>query len=69
MADKLTSSTASRRLLDLAGAAEYLNDTPRHVRSLWERRQIAAVRVGRKLRFDPRDLDRYIDSQRVEAVM
>ena len=27
-----------------------------------------AVRIGRKVRFDPRDLDRYIESQRVEAI-
>jgi hypothetical protein len=41
------------RLLDLDGAANYLHDTPRHVRSLWERRELAAVRIGRKIRFDP----------------
>jgi excisionase family DNA binding protein len=56
------------RLLDLEGAASYLHDSPRHVRSLWERRELAAVRVGRKIRFDPRDLDRYIDAQRVQVV-
>jgi len=49
-------------------AANYLHDTPRHVRSLWERRELAAVRIGRKIRFDPADLDRYIDSQRVKAL-
>lgn len=56
------------RLLDLDGAAKYLHDTPRHVRTLWERRELAAVRIGRKIRFDPDDLDRYIDSQRVKAL-
>ena len=56
------------RLLDLEGAAKYLHDCPRHVRSLWERREIAAIRIGRKIRFDPEDLDRYIDSQRVKAL-
>ena len=56
------------RLLDLDGAANYLHDTPRHVRSLWERRELAAVRIGRKIRFDPVDLDWYIDSQRVKAL-
>jgi excisionase family DNA binding protein len=50
------------RLLDLDGAASYLHDTPRHVRSLWERRELTAVRIGRKIRFDPVDLDRSIDS-------
>ena len=56
------------RLLNFDGAANYLQDTPRHVRSLWERRELAAVRIGRKIRFDPVDLDRYIDSQRVKAL-
>ena len=56
------------RLFDLEGAAKYLHDSPRHVRSLWERREIAAIRIGRKIRFDPEDLDRYIDSQRVKAL-
>ena len=56
------------RLLDLDGAADYLNDTPRHVRSLWERHELSAVRIGRKIRFDPVDLDWYIDSQRVKAL-
>jgi excisionase family DNA binding protein len=56
------------RLLDLAGAAEYLGDSERHVRALWERREIAAVRIGRKVRFDPADLDRYIEAQRVPAL-
>jgi excisionase family DNA binding protein len=69
MTESPTAATPSfGRLLDLAGAAAYLNDSPRHVRSLWEHRQIAAVRIGRKVRFDPRDLDRYIESQRVEAI-
>jgi excisionase family DNA binding protein len=59
----------TNRLLDLAGTAAYLHDTERHVRSLWERREIAAVRIGRKVRFDRDDLDRYIDSKRVPARM
>ena len=58
----------SGTLLDLAGAAVYLHDSERHVRSLSERREIAVVRIGRKVRFDPADLDRYIESRRVEAV-
>jgi len=68
MNDDPNNLTGSERLLDLNGAARYLNDSPRHVRSLWARREIAAIRVGRKVRFDPRDLDRYIETQRVEAV-
>ena len=68
MTDNPIVPSDARRLLDLAEAARYLNDSPRHVRSLWERRQIAAIRVGRKVRFDPRDLERYIEARRVEPV-
>ena len=68
MTNDSDTASSGKRLLDLAGAARYLNDSPRHVRSLWARREIAAIRIGRKVRFDPKDLDRYIEAQRVEAV-
>jgi excisionase family DNA binding protein len=68
MTEYPTAPPTVERLLDLIGAAAYLNDSPRHVRTLWERRELAAVRVGRKVRFDPKDLDRYIDAQRVHAI-
>lgn len=55
-------------LLDEAGAGIYLGTTPRHIRALWQRREIAAVKVGRLVRFRPEDLDAYIARQRVEAV-
>lgn len=58
----------AERLLDYAAAATYLCTTERHVRKLWETRQIAAIKVGGLIRFDPCDLDAYIGSRRVEAV-
>jgi len=54
-------------LLDYDQAAAYLNTSARHVRQLWQKRQLSAVKVGRLVRFDTRDLDRFIDSHRVEA--
>lgn len=55
-------------LLDYAGAAEYLATTERHVRQLWNQREIAAVKVGKLVRFQPADLDAYIRRRKVEAV-
>lgn len=49
------------RLLDTAGAAEYLGESESKVRGWVERRQIPFMKVGRSLRFDVRQLDRWIE--------
>lgn len=51
-------------LYDVPGAAKYLSTTERHIRDMWNKRQIPAIKVGRKLRFHKDDLDAYIDSHR-----
>jgi len=43
-------------LLDYDGAARYLCTTPRHVRELWAKRHLAAIEVGRSVRFRRRIL-------------
>lgn len=55
-------------LLDWDGAAERLGVTPRMVKELWAKRQLAGIRVGKHVRFDVADVDRYIDDHRVEVV-
>ena len=55
---------ADSPLLDKAGAAEYLATTERHVQDLWDKRQIPAIKIGRKVRFHKDDLDRYIEERR-----
>lgn len=55
-------------LLDENGAAQYLGTSSRHVRELWAQRKLAAVKVGRLVRFRIEDLDAFIDENRVEAV-
>lgn len=57
----------TRRLLDQAGAAEYLGLTQDQVRALKYRRVLPFVKVGRSLRFDVRDLDRFIEMNKVDA--
>jgi excisionase family DNA binding protein len=56
------------RLLDYEAAAIYLCTTPRHVRELWARRQLAAIKVGRSVRFRRTDLEAFISANRVKAV-
>jgi excisionase family DNA binding protein len=55
-------------LLNTEEAAAYLGTSPRHVRKLWSERKLAAVLVGRLVRFDRGDLDAYVTSRRIEAV-
>ena len=55
-------------LLDLVQASRYLGTSERHLRRLWQERRIAAVKVGRRVRFTRRDLDAYIDANRYRAV-
>jgi excisionase family DNA binding protein len=55
-------------LLDYESAARYLCTTTRHVRELWTRRELAAVKVGRSVRFTKADLDAFIAANRIRAV-
>jgi excisionase family DNA binding protein len=55
-------------LLTYEEAAAWLGTSPRHVRHLWATRQLAAVKVGRLIRFDLADLLRFAERNRVEAV-
>jgi len=56
------------RLLDVEGAAEYLSVTPRFIRRLVAERRLPFVKLGRHLRFDTADLDRFVEAGRVDAV-
>jgi excisionase family DNA binding protein len=56
-----------RRLFTRSEAASYLNTSERHVRELWSKRRISAVRVGGLIRFTKEDLDQFIQDNRVEA--
>ena len=55
-------------LLDYEAAARYLCTTTRHVRELWARRHLSAVKVGRSVRFTKADLDAFITANRVRAL-
>jgi excisionase family DNA binding protein len=55
------------KLLDIPAAAERLGITERHVRELIYRKRIPYLKVGRLVRFDPADLDTWVEASKVPA--
>ena len=65
---KTPESTAHRApLLDTDEVAGVLGVTPRHVRRLVAERRIPFVKVGRFVRFEPGELDVWLEQQRVDV--
>lgn len=60
------SSTLNGALLDIGAVAEALSVTPRHVQRLVSERRIPYLKVGRFVRFDPAELNVWLDKLRVE---
>lgn len=64
----LTDHIGSRRpLMDLPTVAEQLGVNERHIRRLVHERHIPFVKWGHLLRFDPDEIDRWLDAARVPA--
>jgi excisionase family DNA binding protein len=53
-------------LLDMSEVAETLGVTHRHVQRLVSERRIPYFKVGRFIRFDPAELNVWLDERRVE---
>lgn len=53
----------SKRLLSVLEAAEILSVCERTVHNLTKRGQLPSVRVGRALRYDPAQLQKFIEQQ------
>jgi excisionase family DNA binding protein len=54
------------RLVDIAAAAEQLGVSVRYVRRLVAGRRIPYVKLGHYVRFDPLEIDAWIDRARVD---
>jgi excisionase family DNA binding protein len=54
-------------LLDVPAAAERLNISVRHLRELLYRREVPYLKVGRLVRFDPADLDAWLEARKIPA--
>jgi excisionase family DNA binding protein len=55
------------KLLDIAGVAEHLGVSERHVRRLVAERRIPFIKWGHLLRFDPVEIASWLDRARVAA--
>ncbi len=65
---QITNHIGSRRpLMDLPAVAEQLGVNERHIRRLVHERRIPFVKWGHLLRFDPHEIDGWLDAARVPA--
>jgi excisionase family DNA binding protein len=60
----MASVAEPRPLMDLAGVAQRLAVTPPHVRRLVAERRIPYVKWGHLLRFDPDEIELWLDEAR-----
>ena len=62
-----TSQSDRLPLMDLAAVAERLGVNQRHVRRLVAERRIPFVKWGHLLRFDPAEIEEWLDHARVRS--
>ena len=60
----MTTHAGARPLMDLAAVAHRLGVNQRHVRRLVAERRIPYLKWGHLLRFDPDDIDAWLDTAR-----
>ncbi len=53
-------------LMDIPTVAEHLGVTDRFVRRLVEERRIPFLKIGKYVRFDPREVERWMKRQAVD---
>ena len=58
-------NTEQSALIDVNTVAKILSVTPRHVQRLVAERRIPFLKVGRFVRFDPGELNEWLERQRV----
>jgi excisionase family DNA binding protein len=54
-----------QQLIDITELAQQLATSRRHVRRLVEERRIPYLKIGHYVRFDPEDIETWLDGQRV----
>lgn len=59
--------TGMHALLDLHAVAERLNVNERHVRRLAAERRIPYLKWGHLLRFDPAEIENWLDDARIST--
>ena len=63
-----TETDNRKRLLTIGEVADRLGVEVRHMRRLVHERRIPFIKWGHLLRFDPTDIDAWIDANRREAI-
>jgi excisionase family DNA binding protein len=67
--DRSNLCSVDRPLLDISAAARRLGCSERFIRRLVQERRIPFVKLGgTRIRFNPSDLDTWLESQRIEQV-
>jgi excisionase family DNA binding protein len=61
----IATTTDRRPLMDLPTVAKYLGVSERHIRRLVQERRIPFIKWGHPLRFDPDEIDAWVDTKRV----
>ena len=59
----------AKRLVDISAVAAELGVTVRYVRRLVAERRIPYIKLGRLLRFDPGEVERWLERSRVEELV
>jgi excisionase family DNA binding protein len=59
-------TAAGRNLMDIGGVAERLSVRVRYVRRLVAERRIPYIKLGHLLRFDPAQIDEWLERSRVD---
>lgn len=60
----MTTDTSAAPLMDLAAVAHRLGVNQRHIRRLVAERRIPFLKWGHLLRFDPEDIEAWLDTAR-----
>lgn len=58
--------SSTQQLLTIDEAADRLNVSVRFMRRLVAERRMAYVKVGKYIRFDPMDLDKWVSDRRID---
>jgi excisionase family DNA binding protein len=67
-ADKAKRFLELKRLLNVKEGAEVLNVSEHTLRQWIHQRRVPVVKLGKAVRFDPEDLQKFIEENRREAV-
>ncbi len=63
-----TDASSATGLLDVGALADLLGVTPRFVRRLVQERRVPFLKIGKFVRFDPREIEEWIDAARQASI-